>query len=195
MKRPRRQKRNDNESDEEDEGCEVVCDNDCVYFYAPVTTSNTVKLLQAMREAGNYALQKCVWPEDARIYLYIHSGGGDAFAGLSAMDHIRLSRVPVVTIADGFVASAATFMLLGGSERKAFRSAKILIHQMSTSFLGKYQDLLDEVHNSTDLMETMKQVYAENTAMNKDEIDRLLTKELQLNAKQAIKKGVVDEIW
>lgn len=194
VSKKKRQKYNEEDSDAEEPG-EVVCDGDSIYFYASVCTSNTVQLLKALREAGDNALSKCEWPSDARIYLYIHSGGGDAFAGLSAMDHIRLSRVPVVTIADGFVASAATFMLVAGTERKAFRSAKILIHQVSTIFSGKYDELLDEVKNSTDVMETMSCVYCQNTKMGKEEIGRLMKKELQLNAEDALQKGLVDQIW
>lgn len=192
-----RRKRNagEDDSDDEDEDGEVVCDGANIFFYAPVSTRNTVQLLKALREAGDNALQNCTWPQDARIYLYIHSGGGDAYAGLSAMDHIRLSRVPVVTVADGFVASAATFMLVAGYERKAFRSAKVLIHQISTSFWGKFQDLLDEVENSRDLMRTMKTVYSESTSMTEAEVEMLLTKELQMSATQAREKGLVEEVW
>ena len=45
----------------------------------------------------------------------------------------------------GFVASAATFLLLAGAERLAMPNAHILIHQIRTGFWGKFNDLLDEV--------------------------------------------------
>jgi ATP-dependent Clp endopeptidase proteolytic subunit ClpP len=193
VKRQRRAGESD-EDEPEPEDC-VVCDQDSIFFYSEVNTRSVVQLLKALREAGNAALERCSWPSEAKIYLYIHSGGGDALAGLSAADHIRCSRVPVVTIADGFVASAATFMLCAGAERKAFSSAKVLIHQISTSFYGRFAELQDELCNTSDLMTTMKSVYTTTTNMTADEIEKLLKKEKHLNAGEALQKGFVDEIW
>ena len=167
---------------------------DCVYFCAPVDTKYTLKLIKALDEASEFALKTCGWA-DARVYLYIFSAGGCAFAGLSAMDHIRNNRVPVVTIADGYVASAATFLLLGGSERKSMSNAKILIHQLSTAFWGKYADLLDEVQNSEELMQSFRKVYADNTKLRGHKLDSLLNKELHMNATRSLEWGIVDEIW
>jgi ATP-dependent Clp protease protease subunit len=186
----------DEEEDAPDNAEEcVVTVRDCVYFSAEVEPKYTVKLIRAMDEASDYALKTCLWPCDARIYLYINSGGGCAFSGLSAMDHIRNNRVPVVTIADGYVASAATFMLLGGAERKTMRNAKILIHQLSTYFIGKYADLLDEVENSKELMESFRRVYADHTNLRGKELDSLLNKELHMNAHRSLECGFVDAIW
>ena len=189
MKRQRRAGESD-EDEAEPEDC-VVCDQDSI-FYSEVNTRSVVQLLKALREAGNAALERCSWPSEAKIYLYIHSGGGDALAGLSAADHIRCSRVPVVTIADGFVASAATFMLCAGAERKAFSSAKVLIHQISTSFYGRFAELQDELCNTSDLMTTMKSVYTTTTNMTADEIEVLLRR-TRTPARRC--RGFVDEIW
>ena len=182
------------EDDETPENC-ILTIRDCVHFSAPVETKYTLKLLKALDEASEFALKNCTWPCDARVYLYINSGGGCAFAGLSIMDHIRLNRVPIITIADGYVASAATFILIGGYERKSMSNAKILIHQLSTAFWGKYADLLDEAQNSEELMETFRKVYAENTKLRGKRLDSLLNKELHMNASSSLDCGIVDEIW
>ena len=121
-----------------------------LYFYGPVEEKRNLALLRALHAASRVALERCDWPDQARVYLYINSSGGDAYAGLGAMDQIRLNRVPIVAIAEGFVASAATFMLLGAHERKAMTHAKVLIHQLSTGFWGKYNDLLDEIFDGFD---------------------------------------------
>ena len=48
------------------------------------------------------------------IYVHICSYGGDVFAGLALMDLIKNNEIPITTIVEGPVASAATLMFLGG---------------------------------------------------------------------------------
>ena len=190
-------KRFDLGEDEEDDGDvdSVLQISNSVYFYGSVEQKSVLKLWKALDGASREAVEKTYWPSEARVYLYIQSPGGEAFVGLSAMDHIRTNRVPVIAIADGYVASAATFMLLGAQERKALQNAKILRHQLTTGFWGKYADRLDEVQNSRELMESIKNVYKDNTKMKDKELDRLLSKELHMNATQALHSGIIDEIW
>lgn len=200
MKRVRKDRwcRGDSDDDTDAEGGEnnnVLQIKNSVYFYGGVDHKSFLSLIKALDDASTDALHRSDWPSEARVYLYIHSNGGDAFVGLSAMDHIRLNRVPIIAIADGYVASAATFMLLGANERKALQNAKILIHQLSTGFWGKYSDLLDEVQNSKELMDNIKSVYEEYTSMSTKEVGRLLNKELHMNAGEALKHGLIDEIW
>ena len=185
---------NDDSDDGQTEYEPVLQIDNSVHFYGDVSQANIMKLLKALSAASNEALKRAHWPRDARIYLYIQSNGGDAFAGLSAMDHIRLNPIPIIAIADGFVASAATFMLLGAYERR-HAHAKILIHQLTTGFWGKYSDLLDEMENSTELMGTIKTLYQNNTKLNAKQLRRLLKKELHMSAQQALVAGIVDDIW
>lgn len=180
----------------EDENEDEVIDlKDCVYFYAEVNNKNLLKLIKALSNATKYALEHSYDVQYAYVYLYINSSGGDAFAGLSAMDHIRCNNVPVITIADGFVASAATFMLLGGTERKCMKNAKILIHQLSTTFWGKHADLLDEVHNCKELMDTLHDIYEKNTKLKGGQLKSFLNKEIHMNSTQAYTYGFIDEIY
>tara|TARA_B100000482_G_scaffold14190_1_gene9887 strand:+ start:838 stop:1455 length:618 start_codon:yes stop_codon:yes gene_type:complete len=174
---------------------DVIDMNDCVYFHAEVNNKSIIKLIRALNSATKYALENCYDVKHAYVYVYINSSGGDAFSGLSAMDHIRCNKVPVITIADGFVASAATFMLLGGVERKSMQNAKILIHQLSTTFWGKHADLLDEVHNCKELMETLHSIYVTNTYIKGPQLKSLLKKEIHMNSAQALEYGFVDEIY
>tara|TARA_B100001540_G_scaffold290427_1_gene287136 strand:- start:56 stop:631 length:576 start_codon:yes stop_codon:yes gene_type:complete len=173
----------------------VVCIDDAVYFRTEVTPVSTMVLLQRLAEANENAIKKSHFPGDARVFLYIHSGGGDLFAGLSALDHLRNNRVKVITVADGFVASAATLMLLAGAERKALKNAKILIHQLSTFFAGKYGEMCDEMTNSNELMESLRSVYQQETNMTAKKVNSMLKKEIHINSDEAVKLGVVDEVW
>ena len=166
-----------------------------VYFYADVSKKSVYQLITKLEEATQHAiLAPSTIGVPPAVYLYIHSDGGDAYAGLSAFDHIRAMNIRVITIADGFVASAATFILLAGRERWGMPSAHVLIHQIRTGFWGKYDDLLDEVKNSRMIMRTLKTIYRQRTNLKDSQIASLLTKELNLPIQLCLRYGVVTKI-
>lgn len=188
----------DSSSDEDEKPyCHAM--NNKVYFYNSVSKRNVLDLVKNLEKASDYAVKNCDNIKDARVYLYIQSSGGDAHAGLSAMDHIRNNRVPVTTIADGFVASAATFLLLGGEQRVGMQHATILIHQLRTGFWGKYTELVDDMNNSTAMMAMIKKIYVENTSWGKEEfkkkLDTMLKQEIYMSMEESLRYGVVWEIW
>lgn len=186
------------DADEPDSSAEdeanIICIKNQVYFYCDVNNKNVLKMIEKLHEATEYE-QKYGDPFNAKVYLYINSQGGCIFSGFSAMDHIKWNPVKVITVVDGFVASSATFLLLGGSERKAMQNSRILIHQLFANFWGKYNDLLDEVKNTQELMKSVKELYQTQTYMSAKKIEHLLQKELHMNANNALKHGFVDEIW
>ena len=173
---------------------DVTRDGVAVYFHADVTKTTVLKLLKCVREASACALAHSHPLHHPTVYLYIHSGGGDAYAGLSAMDHLRNNRVPITTVADGMVASAASFLLLAGTHRLAFRHSHVLIHQLSTGFEGKYADMVDEMQNSNALMNTLRSIYRENTTLPPKRMERLLGKEVAMSAERCLKDGFVHEL-
>ena len=173
----------------------IRSEGNVVYFYADVTKTNVLKLIGCLHEATMAALRQTPAFRDPEVVCYIHSDGGDAFSGLSAYDHIRRNRVPVTTIADGMVASSASIMLLGGSRRLAHQHSFVLIHQLSVAgFFGKYVDLLDEVQNSTDLMNNFRSIYQDRTKLTTKRMEQLLKKELMLDARMCLQEGFVEEL-
>ena len=172
----------------------VTRDGVAVYFHTDVTKASVLALLKCVREASACATQHTHPLHKPTVYLYIHSGGGDAYAGLSGMDHLLHNSVPITTVADGMVASAATFLLLAGSHRIAFRHSFLLIHQLSTGFEGKYAEMLDEVHNSHALMDTLRSIYRERTSLPPKRMERLLHKEVTMDAEHCLKDGFVHEL-
>ena len=185
----------DNDDDEsEDNGDSTVMQiRNVVYFHAPVSRDTIVALLQKLNEAATYALT--TFGTKASVTLFIHSEGGDAHAGLSGMDHIQNCRVPVTTVADGFVASAATFLLLGGHTRLAMCHSTVLIHQLSTAFWGKYAELVDEMQNSHQLMQTIRILYKKTTKLRNKQLNSILQKELTITAKECVTYGIVSGMY
>lgn len=185
----------DEEEPEEDLDKVVRQISNRVYFHAAVSRASILALIEKLSAAENAALTMFPRATDAFVLLYIHSEGGDAYAGLSGMNHIQQSKVKIITVSDGFVASAATFLLLGGMRRYAMAHSCVLIHQVSGMFWGKYAELQDEMQNSTQLMDILKRLYREKTIMKKKKVDKMLKKELTLTAKQCVKFGLVDGMF
>ena len=128
------------------------------------------------------------------LKVFINSGGGSITAGISSMDTILRTKVPVHTYVDGFCASAATFMSVVGSYRFMSRNSYMLIHQLSTNFWGKYSDFEDEKQNLDLMMETIKNIYKKYTKVPMKKIDEILKHDLMWDAKVCLKYGLIDEI-
>lgn len=162
----------------------------CVYFYTDISKRSVAELLRVMNDAWKEASCLRGVHGQCTITVYIHSDGGDAYAGMSAMNHIRRFPCHVVTVADGMVASAATLLLLGGHERRILPHTHVLIHQLRTWFCGKYDDLQDEYKNSTLLMQSLIDVYTRETRIPRTELEAMLKSERCLNAEQCIAYGI-----
>jgi ATP-dependent protease ClpP protease subunit len=191
MKRKCRKQINDSEEETEDDEHLLRVIGSSVYFYCSVTKNNLLNLYEKLEEAAQNALKHKSPMQSPKVFLYIHSLGGDAFVGLSAMSHIRNSHVPIVTIADGFVASAASLILLASKERYILPNTQILIHQLRTVFWGKYEELLDEVNNSRLIMDSINSIYKQETTIPHRKIVELLKKEMNLSTDQCIRYGLV----
>ena len=182
-------KRNANEDvadDAESAGSDVWTHDNQVYFYSEVTRESVLHLIRALLKLRDEQKKK-------RIYLFIHSDGGDLHAGLGAMDHIQNLGVEVRTVMDGFVASAATLIFLAGTRRYVMPNANLLIHQLATEFWGKFQDLQDEMANSKSLMDTIKTIYTKHTNIPRKDIKSLLKREMYLSAERCIELGIAEK--
>ena len=160
-----------------------------LYFYEDVTTESVLELNTKLREMSKV--------HDALpIILYIQSNGGDLFAGLSAMDHIKSCRKPVYTVADGICCSAATFMFLGGAKRFIKPHAHFLIHQISAdSDWVKFEDIKDEMNNLQRLMDKVIGIYREFTNLPEKKLKRLMRHDIYMDADQCVKYDIAHEIF
>lgn len=194
VKRPRtgRAYEEDDDSDEDEVGVTRIGPR--VFFYCEVSRQTVMRLHKHLHAAAAEAQARRQLTESSVIELYVSSDGGDLHAGLTAYDHIAASEVPVHTIADGFVASAATFLLLAGHRRFALPHAAILIHQLSAEMAGKFNELRDDMKNSRVTMRQVRQLYVRRTHLSRQEVDELLAKELQMTAQRALKHGFVEEV-
>ena len=128
------------------------------------------------------------------IKMHINSYGGSVFAGLSAVDYIINSKIPVHSIIDGCAASAATLMSVVAERRFMHRHACMLVHQLSGLMWGKFQEMQDDMENSEMLMEKIKNIYKKYTKIPKKEMDNILKHDLWWEAEKCLEYGLIDEI-
>jgi ATP-dependent Clp endopeptidase proteolytic subunit ClpP len=172
-----------------------------IYFHCEVCEVTVLELNMKLKKLAKELLHKHldlgldhIKPE---IRIFIRSDGGDLHAGLSAMDCINsMNRVKVRTIADGVCASAATFLLLGGRTRHMTENSYILIHQLNMDgSWGKFEDFKDQMENLEKFMKRFREIYTRETRIPEDKLEKLLKRDVYMDAKKCLKWDVVDSIW
>jgi len=185
-------------SDSSSESNDIVeAANNRLYFYSAVTRSKILQLNKTLtnletnlvNRANSLQLQ-----DPGNIFLHVNSYGGSVFAGLSAMDYVRSSKVPVYTVVEGCAASAATLFSVVGHHRQIRHNSCMLIHQLSGLMWGKYEEMKDSMENNTMLMGLIKDTYQEYTKLPKKKINELMKRDLWLDAETCLEYGLVDEI-
>ena len=168
-----------------------------IYYYSGVNRDSASELNKKIGELESKSLTLCNTldlDQPPTIKIYINSGGGTITSGISSMDTILRTKVPVETYVDGFCASAATFLSVVASHRLMSRNSYMLIHQLSSTLWGKYSEIEDEKKNLDLMMETIKSVYKEYTKVPMDKIDEILKHDLLWDAKTCLKYELIDEI-
>ena len=84
---------------------------------------------------GDDILSMNVDDPKAPIYLTIDSPGGDVGAGMILYDLIRMSRAPIITIAQN-CASMATVLMAAGHERVMYPHSRVMLHLPKGAFEG-----------------------------------------------------------
>lgn len=175
----------------------VESDENRVYFYSNVGEKEVFELVKILRalDIEMQALSLRLGIKQIPIELHIHSGGGDLFSGLAAIDTIQSMKTPIHTYVQGSVASAATLMSICGSKRFMYKNSVMLIHQISTAMMyGKYHEFLDEIENQNLLMEKVKSLYKEKTKLTDEMLDEMLQHDLWLSSEKCLELGLVDKI-
>jgi ATP-dependent protease ClpP protease subunit len=171
-----------------------------IYFHCEVCEESVLELSLKLKKLELELLHKYLdlgiraKPE---IRIWIRSDGGDMHSGLSAMDALaRITTCKVRTIADGVCASAATFLLLGGRTRHMTENSYILIHQLNMDGTwGKFEDFKDQMHNLEKFMDRFRDIYTRETKIPEKRLNKILKRDLYMDAKRCLKWEIVDSVW
>lgn len=185
-------------TDDGDSKDRVEAMNNRIYFYSEVNRAKILTLnkkitslnVSLLNQVNTLDLGSC----PSNIRLYINSFGGSVFAGMSAVDYIKSSKVPVTSIIDGCAASAATLMSVVAPKRLIREHSFMLIHQLSSISWGKFEELKDDMTNNELLMRTITDIYTQHTRIPKKKLKEMLKRDLWWDAKTCLEYGLVDDI-
>lgn len=168
-----------------------------MFYYGDIDDDNILEFITKFKKIERDLLKKAIDLPGYNpvITVHIKSDGGDVFAGLSAMDHIAASKLEVHTIADGLCASAATFMLMGGDKRMMLPNACVLIHQLSSGFWGKFEEMKNELENCEKFMAIITNIYREHTKIPPKKLDEMMKRDIHLTATECLRFSVIDEVY
>lgn len=161
---------------------EVRVVGNAIFFHCDVDDENVLELVAKLHEMRHVR----------EITIFIKSDGGDLYAGLCAMDHIAASPCHITTVADGLCASSASIMLLGGDRRLIMPNARILIHQISSDFSGKFEEFKAERRNLKSLMKQIRALYSSKTEIPDEELDRYMQSDVDISSSKCVKYGIVE---
>jgi ATP-dependent protease ClpP protease subunit len=172
-------------------------DKNHIYFYSDVDQYSCLELNKKINDLNKELLQHAIEyeVEPPNIYLHINSFGGSLFAAFSTIDTILNSKIPIISIIEGCAASAATIISIVCHKRYCTANSFMLIHQLSTGAMGKYEEMKDDFLNDTKLMELLYKLYKNHTKMDLKTIKRVLKRDLWWESNECLKNGLIDEIW
>lgn len=185
----------DEEDAEDVDECVKTIGNE-IMFFGEVNRENCLEFVEKFKRLEIDLLKKSAeligyQPE---IRVHIMSPGGDIFAGMTIKNMLEKSRVKVITIAQGACCSAATFILLGGQERKIGANAYILIHQISCELWGSFSELKHEMKSNKKFMVMLRKMYLSKTKIPESLFKRLMRKDVYLTPRACLKYKIIDSI-
>jgi ATP-dependent Clp protease protease subunit len=130
------------------------------------------------------------------ITMHIDSPGGSVKSGLSMVDVMEYIPVDIKTVNTGMAASMGSVLLGAGTKgkRSSLRHSQTMLHQSSGGFSGNIQDAevdWKEWQKINDELFVLLGSYCGKTAK---QVKEDATRDFWLNAEEAIKYGIIDEI-
>jgi ATP-dependent Clp protease protease subunit len=92
--------------------------------------------------------------------------------------------------------SMGALLLAGGAEgkRMALPNAKILIHQVSSSFQGQATDIEIHAREIIDIRRRLDEIIAKHTGKELDEVKRDTERDYFMSAEDAKAYGIIDRV-
>ena len=133
---------------------------------------------------------------DKDISLYVNSPGGSVYAGLAIYDTMQFIRCEVATTCVGIAMSMGALLLSGGAEgkRMALPNAKILIHQVSSSFQGQATDIEIHAKEIIDVRRRLDEILAKHTGQELEKVARDTERDYFMSAEEAKDYNLIDRV-
>jgi ATP-dependent protease ClpP protease subunit len=197
MKKRKTMDTNSDDENSSDNATDMIYTNyNHLYFSGDITSKSSFSLCKNLRILANGlkvdAIDRNINPE---IYLHITTDGGCISSAFSIIDCMEGLGVPVNTVIDGSVSSAGTLISIHGKTRYICKNSYVLIHELRSGCWGKLAYIDDTYKNCIKIQEHINNFYLTKTQIGKKLLKDLLVKDLQFNAEECIKMGIVDKIY
>jgi ATP-dependent Clp protease protease subunit len=128
------------------------------------------------------------------IYLEINSPGGSVPDGMSIINTIEHIKSPVVTIISGQACSMAALISICGDYRLIYSNSYFMQHS-SSDIVGDYINYIkDRTKFLCEFEHRTEKILKLKTKLTNNDILKIRTGELWLNADQCLTKGIVEKI-
>ena len=133
---------------------------------------------------------------DKDISIYINSPGGSVYAGLAIYDTMQFIKPDVQTICVGIAMSMGALLLSGGAagKRMSLPNAKILIHQVSSSFQGQATDIEIHAKEIIDVRHRLDEILAQHSGQDLEKVARDTERDYFMSAEEAKEYGLIDRV-
>lgn len=134
--------------------------------------------------------------QERAIQMYIHSPGGEVYAGLAIYDTIQEISAPVSTTAVGLTASFGTVILTSGAKgmRYALPNATVHMHQPHGGAQGQASDIVIAANEANRLKTRILDIFVKHTGQTRERLEHDQDRDIWLDAKSAVEYGLIDSI-
>ena len=135
-------------------------------------------------------------PKEERqpIRLLFDSPGGDLDAQAAICSMIELSKTPVVGVAIGMVASAASYIYLSCHIRLALKSSYFVLHKGSAALSGDFDNIMSSIDDYKKEIDKLINYIIDNSNYQREEVEEHIKKDWYVRAPEGQERGLVDEI-
>lgn len=131
------------------------------------------------------------------IFMYINTIGGDSAALMNIYDVMQMIKAPIKTICVGKAYSAGAFILAAGTKGKRLitKNAKVMIHSAQFAFpLFSKEESEDYFNFVEESNQAVLEILVRHSNQTLAKVIKDCERDLYLDAKEALKYGIVDRI-
>lgn len=129
------------------------------------------------------------------VTVAINSPGGDMFEGLAIFNMLKDHKFEVTVKVMGLAASAASLIAMAGDAIQMGQGSFLMIHNAWGVVVGNQHDMRAAADMFAPFDEAMADIYASRSALDVDEVAKMMDAESFINAKEALAKGFADSTF
>jgi len=133
---------------------------------------------------------------DKDISIYVNSPGGNVYSGLAVYDTMQFIKPDVQTICVGIAMSMGALLLAGGAagKRMALPNAKLLIHQVSSSFQGQATDIEIHAREIIDVRQRLDEIISKHTGKDLEQVKKDTERDYFMSSEEGKEYGIIDRV-